>query len=293
MERNRDAFRNLPEQIIFVLDTHQELTLAVSDGNYASAGGTRLDVFKSLLKRFLATKKTMNAKHRFALAYLTDAPHFMLDFTSQESEIEMLLDGILQPSTLSACTKLDAGSIVDLVREHVPDVLSSTVTPTHVTRLILVVARTSCEMNGMSPERARLLHALEETGHFFVDILYMHDIKVAETKKGVLGTQDLYDRLNASFDVAGIGYSFEVGRATRRLADAMAMLLAHPCQRILPQEDLKPCLNPPPPQPQLNIPGSSKAGSAATSAKNSPDPTGRRTTSASGASPLPAPPPQI
>ncbi|KAI9026178.1 hypothetical protein DFJ74DRAFT_704675 [Hyaloraphidium curvatum] len=289
----RDAFRELPEQVLFLLDTSNELLLPMSP-----EGLTRLEIFKGLLKRFLHIKHMLNSRHRFSLSYITETPSYILDFSTNQEEFAFMLDQVLQQGSLRPCGSFRLSSIAEVVLAHVPDLAPGGPAPTHVTRVILVVARTSCEMADLTAEEAKVLAGLFSTGRFFVDILLMHDSKVLPTQGNVLGTQALYDKLNAALDPMEVGYSFEVGRVTKRLADGMAKLLAHPCQRVLPQDNLTPLLNKPAPapapapaQPPSNTPGSSAAPSAAPtpSPRTSPQPAQQRPQSTSPLPPLPPP----
>lgn len=204
----RDAYRNLPEQILFLIDTHTELLLTMSEGSaWANAGSTRLDAFKSHLKRFISIKK-MFGPHRFALGYLGETASYILDFTTSEDEFGFMLDHVLEKQSLRTCNRFNVGSIVEVVTAHVPGLLDPAAPLTYVTRVILVLSRTACELGGPTPEEARTLAALEASGRFYVDVLYMHDTKPKATEGVMLGTQDVYNRLNDILNPHDHSYSF-------------------------------------------------------------------------------------
>ena len=120
-----------------------------------------------------------------------------------------MLDNVLNSQMLRTCSKFNVGSVLHTVMEHVSDLVAPSNTPSaYITRLVLVLARSACELVPMTAGEAGQLKNLLLTGRLFVDVMYMHDSKPLPTVGNLLGTQQLYDALNEAYNPLDLGYSY-------------------------------------------------------------------------------------
>ncbi|XP_015589625.1 BRISC and BRCA1-A complex member 1 [Cephus cinctus] len=216
---------NLPEKIIFVIDTvkeHDCTSFKLGTG----AKYTPLFMIKRVVEIFVSAKSMLQRRHEFALMTLdSQAAHWVCDFTSNVKSILNYLDTITEDTLEEEQKTYDLGQAFEKIRTHahLPATGDSFVPPTFVTRVILIYSRSHCVPKFQTSDKD--FEQLTENPYFFLDSLFVHEPPSSENK-----CDEAYAELTA-LDTKNFSYILEVGRNATKLHDNMAKLMAHPLQR--------------------------------------------------------------
>ncbi|XP_063975143.1 BRISC and BRCA1-A complex member 1-like [Diachasmimorpha longicaudata] len=222
---SHEAHRDIPERIIFVVDTVRETDCTPFEIG-SGAKFPPLHMIKRVVEVFISAKGSINKKHEYAIMKLSDDTcQWICDFTDNPKILVNHLDRIEEVQVEENSTRYDLTECFRLINEKV-DVEWSSRRPKSLTRVILIYARSHCIPQFSD---SKCFTTLMENSHFFTDVVYVHE-KVTEDNE----CEEVYTKLG-ELDVKQNSFIFEVARNPANLHNTMAKLLAHPLQR--PKQD--------------------------------------------------------
>ncbi|XP_011300948.1 BRISC and BRCA1-A complex member 1 [Fopius arisanus] len=222
---SRGAKKDIPERIIFVVDTIRENDCTPFEIG-SGAKFLPLEMIKRVVEIFICAKGTISRKHEYAIVELTgDIVHWLCDFTDNPKSLINHLDRVEDVALEENSRGCDLTECFQLIVKKI-DLEWSSREPNSLTRVILIYSRSHCVPGFSDPTSFR---TLMENPHFFTDVVYVHEPVTDENE-----CEEIYTKLG-ELDVKQNSYIFEVGRNAAALHNTMAKLLAHPLQR--PKQD--------------------------------------------------------
>ncbi|KAK9305126.1 hypothetical protein QLX08_003799 [Tetragonisca angustula] len=222
---------NLPEKILFVIDTARERNCTPFK---LSTGASYMPLFmiKRTIENFIYIKSVIQHSHEYGLMILNSHSfQWICDFTNNTNSVVNHLNLINDDFLEEDKKTYDLGQIFDEIEQKLPlpNKKSDTAVPTFVVRVILVYSRSNSIPKFHLDKRP--LDTLTKNPYFFIDVLYVHEPPCSENL-----CEEIYSEI-ATLDTTNFSYILEVGRNAAKLHDSMAKLLAHPLQRP-PQKDV-------------------------------------------------------
>lgn len=213
---------NVPEKIVFVIDTVRE----PSSPEFKLNMGQKykiLYILKRAIEIFLHNKLMLNQKHEFALVNLdSEKAEWLCGFTGNLKLLLNKLDSIEECMIHNDRSYFDLQQVFNLIYHKV--IHEKSVITDNVVRIILLYCRSN-----MIPKFNTtniIMQELISNPNFFLDILYAHETPSVENK-----CEEIYSELN-KLDIKSVSYIMEVSRNVAKLHNYMARLLAHPTQRV-------------------------------------------------------------
>eukprot|EP00128_Syssomonas_multiformis_P001192 Colp12_sorted_trinity150504_noHs@20261 len=203
---------NIPEKIIFCIDLSSEVGKPFQNGNDPR---TKLHFIMSAIRRFVRIKNKINPAHEYAIICCTDHPLWYSDFTSDAEQVVQRLDALIAQED---CNQFDLSMLFETISQRVE------LEKEECVRVIFVYARSAVKPTVSDQKLLDRIYALQ---CLTVDVLYVHDRANSSNCP-----QEVYDIL--SNDLKQESYVCET-TVKKRLLEVMAMLLAHPFQRV-PQQ---------------------------------------------------------
>ncbi|ORZ35022.1 hypothetical protein BCR44DRAFT_40992 [Catenaria anguillulae PL171] len=215
IESMKSFGENVDENIFFCIDLHDENDFPL---NPMDGERTRLDAIKELLKRFVHMKQQIKQSHRFGIITLQSHAQLYLLPTGDQ---EFLFSAIDNLATTGSYVQFDMTSVFSIINEAI-DIKA---TKDQVFRIVFIYSRSNVFPDMPSDEAMVTLY---KSGRVFFDLIYIHD-----PPNDSNFPQEIYNSFVA-FRVPqehGQSWFFECSRSWKRMATALARLLAHPNQR--------------------------------------------------------------
>ena len=224
---------NLPEKILFVIDTVRERNS--TPFKLSTSGGKCIEpllMIKRVVESFVCIKSAIQRSHEYALMILTtQGARWTCDFTNNTKTIINHLDNTNEQVLEEDQKSYDFGQLLEKIQSKLPLPTkrnNTAVVPMFVTRVILIYSRSHSIPQFHAHKK--YLDNLEANPYFFIDVLYVHEPPCSENL-----CEEIYAQVT-KLDTRNYSYILEVGRNAAKLHDNMAKLLAHPLQRP-PQKD--------------------------------------------------------
>lgn len=216
---------NLPEKILFVIDTAREQNCTpfkLSKG----ASYMPLLMIKRVIENFICIKSVIRNSHEYALMTLnSDGVQWNCDFTNRTDTIIDHLDLINEDVIEDDQNSYDFGPVFDTIQKKVllpVEEIHDTIRPTFIVRIILIYSRSNSIP--IFETGKEFLDAVREK-YFFIDVLYVHEPPSLEN-----ASEEIHSKM-AALDIKNDSYIFETGRNAAKLHENMAKLLGHPLLR--------------------------------------------------------------
>ncbi|XP_018402176.1 PREDICTED: BRISC and BRCA1-A complex member 1-like [Cyphomyrmex costatus] len=218
---------NLPEKILFVIDTVREQQCTPFK---LGTGATYLPLFmiKRVVENFVGAKSTIQpGVHEYALMSLDSRnASWLCGYTSNTKTILNHLEGIMEDVPDEEQRTYDLGLLFEVIHSRIA--MPTRNQPTFTSRVIFIYGRSNSIPKFHTGQK--YLEALTENPYFFLDVLFAHEPPSDDNM-----CEAVYAEI-AALDTTNFSYIFEVGRNAAKIHDNMAKLLAHPLQRP-PQKD--------------------------------------------------------
>ncbi|XP_043270980.1 BRISC and BRCA1-A complex member 1-like [Venturia canescens] len=214
--------KNLPEKILFVIDTVREEDITPFEPR---AGGkfSPLYMIKRVVEIFVNAKSGIQSKHEYALMALkSDSVAWISDFTNNRKTFAASLEKIEEDRVPKENDCYDLGPSFEAIC-HRTDMAENLSYPDTISRVIFIYTRSRSIPTFLTGRT--YLDKLTQNSHFYLDCLYVHEPLSASND-----CQTVYDQLG-NLDINQTSYILEVGRNLAPLHNNMAKLIAHPLQR--------------------------------------------------------------
>lgn len=208
---------NIQESIVFALDLSEAMDAPTSNFKKGEVGLTVLQSVQSAITAFVHTKARMNKYHRFGLMIIGVAPMWLLEWTSDPQQLagmvaQLATQGPFAAMSFDALLK-DVASKLDIARLQRPDMIC---------RVVLVHGRRETPTFMGEPASNVLLRS----AGFYIDFLHVYNPKTDEQHARAFLQLCDNEFVNPHF------YRMKVPTDSKAIMACMAMLHAHPLQRI-------------------------------------------------------------
>lgn len=220
---NRPPPFNVPEKIIFCLDTCIDVKCSEFQIGEGSASYPSLCMLKRAIEIFVQNKNYMDHRHEFGLISLDDKTvKWAQEFTNNPRDIIKSLNDI-KVTECDEEAEFDLSELLETVWQMVTvpkctEHLNNH--PLFVVRLIIMSSRNSKAF------LEKQFNELLTNPYFIIDVILSYEESSEDNK-----VQEIFYSLQ--IDEKGYSYNFAVGRNAMILHESMAKLLAHPLQRPL------------------------------------------------------------
>lgn len=214
--------QNLPERILFVIDTVRE---ADSTPFEARAGGKFSPLFtiKRVVEIFVNAKSTIQPKHEYALMALkSNNVEWISGFTNNRKIFAANLEKIEEDVIPKESDFYDLGPSFKTICQKT-NICENSLPHDSISRVIFIYARSRSLPTFVTGKE--YFNLLTQNSHFYLDCLYVHE-PLSDTNN----CQDVYNHLG-NLDINQSSYILETGRNLAALHNNMAKLIAHPLQR--------------------------------------------------------------
>lgn len=211
---------NVKERIVFCIDmsTDMEKVPFITKETELSP----LSMIKRVIGIFVQNKHFVDKKHEYSLMVLYDTATWVCEFTNNTRK---LMDALADLTETLECTSCDLASVILLLTEKYPLVLSTNPADFFcLYRIILIYGRSSCMIHLSDPSVRKIIL---DSNTLYLDVLYIHEPQ-SETNHCL----DIYEYF-CNLDDRDKSYIFEMTRSVSNLHSFMGKLLSHPFQRAL------------------------------------------------------------